>query len=337
MPAPLSRRKIWLKRVLSLLLLGVFAYFFWPILQEVRSIGGLLHSARWEWLLGALALQLLSYGFLTWLNALALRPFSGRIGFFRLAAVLTAMAFIQIALPSAGASGAALRVRLLGKYGYRAEEALFSLVIETLAEVVMLVAVSWLGVMYLLQSDQLSRAEVGWMLVLGVAGFLLTWMFFRRLVDRRHSQRMLVKWTGIWNRLVGRLYRLPLERLEQRLADFQINLARYRQVPFPYFALAAAGKVILDVATLGAGFFLVNHAISPGKLFTGYGLILTFSGLAALPAGLGMADASVPVIFTWLEVPAAVALAAGLVYRLIAFWLLRLVGFFCWQYLEERA
>jgi uncharacterized protein (TIRG00374 family) len=60
------------------------------------------------------------------------------------------------------------------------------------------------------------------------------------------------------------------------------------------------------------------------------------SGMAALPGGLGMADAYVPVVFRWLAVPGSVALVAGLTYRLIAFWLVRFVGFLAWQILESR-
>jgi uncharacterized protein (TIRG00374 family) len=149
---------------------------------------------------------------------------------------------------------------------------------------------------------------------------------------------------GFWNRLVDRFRwggqgffrRRSFPELEKRLALFQQNLRRYRQVPLWKFVLATGGKVFLDVACLGAAFYLFRYAISPGTLLTGYGLILTFSGLAALPAGIGMADASVPVIFSWMSVPASVALAAGLVYRLIAFWLVRFVGFVCWQILERK-
>jgi uncharacterized protein (TIRG00374 family) len=65
-------------------------------------------------------------------------------------------------------------------------------------------------------------------------------------------------------------------------------------------------------------------------------LILTFSGLGALPGGLGMTDAMVPIIFSWLGVPGSVAIAAGLTYRLIAFWLVRFVGFGSWLVLERR-
>ncbi len=68
----------------------------------------------------------------------------------------------------------------------------------------------------------------------------------------------------------------------------------------------------------------------------GYGLMLLLSGLAALPGGLGLTEASLAVIFARLGAPGAVAIAAALTYRLLAFWLLRLVGFASWQVLEVR-
>jgi uncharacterized protein (TIRG00374 family) len=113
-------------------------------------------------------------------------------------------------------------------------------------------------------------------------------------------------------------------------------MGQLKYVPRWMFFLAAYGRVALDVATLGACFWMFGHPVAPGTLLTGYGLILLMSGLASLPGGLGLADASVPVIFAGLGVTGSVALVAGLTYRLIAFWLLRLVGFFSWQILEAK-
>jgi uncharacterized protein (TIRG00374 family) len=121
-----------------------------------------------------------------------------------------------------------------------------------------------------------------------------------------------------------------------RLKNFQNDLTEYKDVPIWKFVLATSSKVILDVATLGAAFMLFGYAIPLGTLFVGYGLILAVSGIAALPGGIGMADAYIPVLLTWFGVPGAVALTAGLVYRLIAYWLVRFVGFFSWQFLESR-
>jgi uncharacterized protein (TIRG00374 family) len=335
MSAPSKPLLIWLKRGLSLVLFLILLYFFWPLIGEVRAAGNLFRGANWVWLAVAIVIQLVSYGFLTWLNALSLKPFSGRIGFGRLAAVLTSMAFIQIAIPSAGASGVALRVRLLGKYGYPPEESLFSLAVETLLEAFALATVAVLGVLFLLRRGDLGERDI---LLVG-AGCLvfvyLLWYIWRLLRDRERGRRMVLRLAGRWNRIGRRFRQIDLENVEERLSKFQQNLAQFRGLLVGGLFLAAFGKVLLDVATLGAGFYLFNYPIPPGVLYTGYGLILTFSGVAALPGGIGMADAYVPVIFSWLDVPGATALVAGLTYRLIAFWLLRFIGFITWQILER--
>ena len=49
-----------------------------------------------------------------------------------------------------------------------------------------------------------------------------------------------------------------------------------------------------------------------------------------------MTEAFIPVIFSRLGVPGPVAIAAGLTYRLIAFWLVRFVGYISWLVLERR-
>lgn len=328
---------IWIKRVFSLVLLGVLLYFFLPLLAEIQEVGNLFRRAQWVWLFVAIFIQLISYGFLTWLNALALQPFKGKISFGQLAAVLTSMAFIQIAVPSAGASGVALRVRLLRRFGYSPEDSLFSLVVETLLEIIALVTVALFGIAYLFRSRFLPADDVALLFILGVLTGLGLWYSWRLINNKDRSRQILVKLVDLWNRIGKRFRELDQETLVRRLEVFQQDLKKFRGGLVWKLFLAAYAKVLLDVATLGAGFFLFGYKIAPGTLLTAYGLILTFSGLAALPGGVGFGDASVPVIFSWFRVPAAVALAAGLTYRLIAFWLLRFLGFISWQVLENRS
>ena len=99
-----KRSKTWLRRGISALLFIVLIYFFLPLLGELRAAAALFRDAKWIWFGIAIVVQLASYASLTWLNLLALQPFEGKITFTRLAAVLTSMAFIQVAVPSMGIS-----------------------------------------------------------------------------------------------------------------------------------------------------------------------------------------------------------------------------------------
>ncbi len=370
---------VWFKRLLTLLALGVAVYLFWPLLKEIRSAGSLFTAARWQWLPLILLIQVVSYAFLTWLNMLALQPFPGRIGFFRLMALLTSMAFIEVAVPSAGASGVALRARLLEKQGrYSVEVATFTLAIETIVLSAAMASVGVLGIIYLFRSGNLGPEQIVYLLVLAGVVALLIWSAWRFISDPRLSHRALHRLARFWNWLsarfhapdpasnanlagqldvptsteagyvnagnkladlfnrIGRRTFRPIQEpdLDKRLSAFQDGLVQLRRVPAWKFILGAYARVALDVATLGACFVLFGYTIKPGALLTGYALVLLASGLAALPGGLGMADLSIPGLFLRLGVPGNVSLVAGLSYRLIAFWLLRFIGFLSWQYLE---
>jgi len=141
-----------------------------------------------------------------------------------------------------------------------------------------------------------------------------------------------------WYHLAPKIHLSPYsgKNLSARLDGFYDGLAYLGRRPHWPFWLAAMERVVLDVATLGACFAAFHFAVSPAVLLTGYGLILLLSALAALPGGLALADVSVAVIFARLGIVGAVAIAASLAYRLIAFWLVRMVGFIAWQILEWK-
>ena len=120
-----GRGWIWIRRLFSAFAFGVVLYLFWPLLGELQNVVDLIKHARWIWIALALSIQFISYAFLAMLNYLLLSPLSGTIKFWRLMAVLPAMAFIEVALPSAGLSGVVLRARLLGKNGYSFEASSF--------------------------------------------------------------------------------------------------------------------------------------------------------------------------------------------------------------------
>ena len=334
----------WVWRIISLLALGVVLYLFWPLLGELREAFDLVKSARWMWLPITILVQLISYISLTWLNALALQSFPGRITFGRLMALLTSIAFIETAIPSAGTSGIALRARLLGKHGqFHLEASIFSLGVETIYEIIAIATVGIFGLVFLLRHGGLTNIQMAGLIFLVVSIGWITWTGWRLIWDPELSQIWLARLAQFWNRITGRFTAIRKfgwkdpQQLEERLVVFRSSLARMHDVPRWKFWTAAYGKVILDVATLGACFYLFNYPISIGSLITGYGLILLLSGLASMPGGLGLVDASVPVVFAGLGVQGPVALAAGLAYRLIAFWLLRFIGFISWQALEATS
>ncbi len=326
---------VWIKRLVFVVALAVVIFLFWPLLRELRGAAHLFTRAHWKWLPLVLGIELISYVFLTWLNDLFLRPFPGRIGFFKLMALLTSMAFIETAIPSAGGSGVVLRVRLLQKVGgYSAEVSTFTLALETIFILLAVVSFSLFGFVYLIRSGDLSPLQIALMATAGILMLLLIAGAWRLLQDRPRTHRLAASIANAWNRRFGKFRQIDQARLDERFSSFQSGLEQLKKVPRGWFFLAAYLRVGLDITTLGACFFMFGFPISVGQLLTGYGLILTTSMFASLPGGLGMAELTIPAIFLRLGVNGATALAAGLTYRLIAFWLVRLIGFASWQYFE---
>lgn len=328
----------WFRRILALAGLGVVLYLFWPLVGELRQAAALFRQAHWWWLGGAALLQLISYTCLTALNYFLLRPFSGKISFWRLEGILLAIAFIEVGLPSGGMSGVVLRARMLGRGGYSFEVSTFTLALEMTFLSLVMVAVSFFGFWYLIHIGNMNSAQlallVGVMAVIFALGTLAVWAGRDRERAKYWSQKLVSRWSLLTSQM--RQVSYSPEKIIARVDSFYDSLAHLKWTPRWPFSLAATGRVALDVATLSACFAAFSYVISPSILLTGYGLMQLLSGLAALPGGLGVADASLAVIYARLGAPGAVAVAASLTYRLIAFWLLRFVGFVCWQILEEK-
>ena len=152
---------IWVKRGITILAFSIVLYFFWPLLGELRKTVDLFREAQWGWIVAAFLLQFASYANLTGLNRLLLRPFEGKISFWRMMAVLSSLAFIEVAIPSAGVSGVVLRARLLGKSGYSLEASMFTVFLEAIYISSVMIVVSLAGIWYLVQYGQVTTVSVG--------------------------------------------------------------------------------------------------------------------------------------------------------------------------------
>ena len=330
---------IWFKRALALVAFSVVLYLFWPLIGELRNAAGLFLHARWGWLVVAVLVQVLSYACLTELNYLLLQPFKGKVNYWRLMAILPTVAFIEVAIPSAGGSGVILRARFLGQGGYTPEVSTFSLILETIYLGAAMLVVSISGFWYLIHTGELSPRLTVWLagVVCALLAIAVTAFWAGQKYERVRKAGLAL--SRLWNRIASKLHLKTYspDQVMARIDGFYEGLAKLghrSRIPYLVFAFS---RVALDVSSLGACFVAFSYPIMPGILLTGYGLMLALSGLGALPGGLGLADTSLAVIFARLGAPGAVALAAALAYRLIAFWLLRFIGFINWQMLEARS
>ena len=203
-----------------------------------------------------------------------------------------------------------------------------------------LAAASLSGLAFFVHGRHMRAAQLWALAGLAIAVVLAGGLLYFAARKREPGKRWVSRFVSLWNRLMLKLHR-PVYDLAQaaaRVDDFYDGLEHLERTPPWPFLLLAFARIALDVATLGACFLAFRRAISPGILLTGYGLTLLLSGLAALPGGLGLADVSLAGLYAKLGAhdAALTAAAAALAYRLIAFWLLRLLGFVSWQILESK-
>jgi uncharacterized protein (TIRG00374 family) len=327
---------IWLKRAFSLVLLAILIYLFWPLAKELHNLANVFRLADWNWILVALILQFISYSLLANLNTTLLRPFKGKINFWSMMTILPAIAFMEVTIPSAGASGFVVRVRLLGKKGFSAESSTFTAAMEQVFLGVVMGIVALLGLWYMLKAGEIKTFQIVLLVMLIMILFLASSVAIWLVRDRDRLKKVSLWLNHRINQWLVRHKKqaLPDATVVRRVDEFYVGFIQLRKQPLLPYLLLALGRVSLDIASMGACFIAFHFNISIGILLTGYGLMLLISGFAALPGGLGMADLSLSIIFARLGAPGAVAVAAALIYRLIAWWLVRFAGFISWQYLE---
>jgi uncharacterized protein (TIRG00374 family) len=325
----------WLKRLLGLAILAVVLHLFWQNMLSLKFQDSVqeFRSAHWGWLVVAASAEIVSYFSLAWLNMLTLKPFGDYIGMRDTLGMLCAVACAEVALPSAGVSGVAVRARLLSRYGYSVEVSGLSLLIESVFIASSMGVVVLLGGVHLFQHSG-PRLQ-GLLLLVGLAAVIVLWAGWEVMFSPERSGRIITWGARAWNGLFGRWRPMGHDAIEGRLAVFQRGVRALGEVPRWQFLVAAYGRVLLDIATLGFCFFLFGRHVGVGRLFTGFGLMMLMSTLAALPFGLGVADLALPMIFVRRGVPFNIALAAGLTYRLIGFWMPRFIGYVTWTVMES--
>jgi uncharacterized membrane protein YbhN (UPF0104 family) len=97
----------------------------------------------------------------------------------------------------------------------------------------------------------------------------------------------------------------------------------------------AAAGIGFDMGTLYFLFVAAGHPVSPGILLAGYGLPLLLGRVSFLPGGVGVVEGTMAALYDGLGVPDPVTVVVIQAYRLISFWLPKLLGFLMVPYLQQ--
>ena len=319
--------------LLSLIVLGLAVHLLLPQITSLEHSWKVLTTLI-PWAVGlAFAMQALSYTGSGYLLKTILRLTHQAVSLFRGTLIVLGAASVgMVAGGMVGSSAAIYRWTSQGE-GHP-EGATLASILPALFNNLLLVLLSFFGLLHLLVVHDLSRVQlIGFSAIILILGFLIGVL----ALALRYRDRALATVTSAASRL-AHLRKKPFdssltEDATQNLFAAWDNL---RSGAWRKPALGAALSVIFDMLTLYFLFIAAGNNISPGALLAGYGLPLLLGKMAfVVPGGVGVIEGSMAALYTGLGVPNSTTVVVVLGYRLISFWLPSISGFPIAAYLQR--
>jgi putative heme transporter len=299
-----------------------------------RSLGRIGHS-RVSWVVAGVVLEALSMTTFAVMQSRLLRVGGNRVGAMPMIATVLAANSLSVSVPVAGPElGAALTFRRFRDLGADRSLASWTLVVggvvSSLGATVVLAAG---GVL----SGNLAIAAVTILvgLLAGLASLAL-WLGLRH----DHVRTILTRVSSWVIRAVSRLLRRrPEEDPGVAVTHWFESLQSLRPSKAEWNVIGALGlgNWFTDVGVLAVSILALGAAVPWRSLVLVYALAIIVGSLGLTPGGLGLVEGTLCVGLVSAGLPAALALGAVLLYRLVSFWLVMLIGWlvFFWLRLER--
>jgi uncharacterized protein (TIRG00374 family) len=240
---------------------------------------------------------------------------------------------VNYLVTSAGLSGFAVRMYLVGQQGVpRGRAVLISLVQTFLTNFTLLffilIGFARLVLAGRLRPPALAAASSAVVAFVAILGYAVVLVYHRRL-----RRRTLFYLANTGHRVLRRVVpswtpgRVRLWRFQHNLNDgLEFLFARKARI------VAPACWIMLDwvfmMGILWAAFRAVGHPLSPGSILVGFAVGVALSLVPLVPGGLGIMDVSMTGVFVSLGAPLENAVVAVLIFRL-TYYVLPLVAALC--------
>jgi uncharacterized protein (TIRG00374 family) len=228
---------------------------------------------------------------------------------------------INYVVSTAGLSGFAVRMLLLGQRGVDSGRAVLISLVQTFLTNFTLLFFIVGGFLSLVLRGQLVGAElVAASVALVVFAAIIVWAIV--LVGHPRLRRRSLLWVAeALHRILRRVAprwaprRVRLWRFQHKLDDgFRFLLTRKRHMVWPTVWICV--DWILTCGILWSAFRAVQYPVSSGVVLVGFSIGLLFTLVSVVPAGLGLMEGSMAATFVGLGVPLEPAVLAILIFRL---------------------
>jgi uncharacterized protein (TIRG00374 family) len=295
-----------------------------------KSLNRLGHS-HWFWVPVAIGLELTSMAAFALMQGRLLRAGGKRLGHRPMMATILAANALSVSVPMAGPElGTAFTFRRFKTQGAPTALASWCLLVGGV--------VSWTGaIVVLVAGGALSGNDFVTLLAFVAAvGVVAAAVLARRAVTRSQLPPRLERALG-WS--VGRTASLlhhPMEDPTGALREWLNDLRSLRLPASEWGKVGGLGLTnwLADAAVLAMSLLAIGAPIPWHSLLLVYGLATAVGSLGITPGGIGLVEGTLCLGLVSTGLPAALALAAVLLYRLVSFWLVMVSGWLVLLYLR---
>lgn len=229
---------------------------------------------------------------------------------------------INYIVVSGGISGFAVRMYLLARHGVATGRAVVISFVQTFLTNFTLLLFILAGLVSLAFRDEVPRSEFVIGIIAVIAFTIVLGYAFVLVVNRRARRLTLFFLTHRAHQIVRRFAprwapsRSRLLRFRRNLNQgFDFLLERRGQMIAPIAWIVV--DWILTLAILWCAFRALNNPVAPTVVLIGFGVaVITTLASFFVPAGIGIMEGSMTLVFVRLGVPSQVALLVSLVFRL---------------------
>ena len=290
---------------------------------ELSGIGAVLGHLRWWWLLPALIAEAASeVSFVALqtrlLGAGGLRP---RLG--PLAGLTLASQAMTNSVPGGPAVAAVYGFRWYRRFGADDTLASWALIGTTVFAALSLALLAAIGLVLATElgaSLDLVPAVLGVLAVTVLLGVLF--------VYERPLEAVVRRGLATSHRLIGR----PRGDQESHVVAVLVRLSRVRLESHRALEVVGLGFLnwLFDCTCFGLAFLAIGSTVPWKGLLLAYGAGQLAANLPITPGGLGTVEGSITIALSYFGGGTGADIAAVLVYRLISFWLVLVVGWGSW-------
>jgi uncharacterized protein (TIRG00374 family) len=311
--------------VVGLVAVGVGAWAISGKTGELSGITGYLNRLRWWWMALAVVGEFASYAALSSLQGRLLRAGRVDIKARTMVGITLAGSSIQSSFPGGTVFYLAYLFRQFRRRG--ADDVLSGWVLVAFNMLTFL-ALSSMALIGLAIAASSGSAYDLVEAILGIIAVAL--LLVIAFVERRRVLVHFATLVSLWRRLLGRRKSTstPQEVVERWVAELvAVNPSRKQ---WSIAAVMAASTWLADLACLVLAFYAVGVGVPWRGLLLAYAAGQLASNLPITPGGLGAVEGSLTVALVTFGGGEESTVAAVLLYRLVSYWLMLVIGWVAW-------